>query len=1287
MHTQKNTYIKLDRDSAKSRVDNASMFDCRNMKFMGNKPNESGARTNDYGNKLIVTGLPNYPNDVIIGSKQLRNFTILFSVDKTSTSDTPSGTIVARIWKLTISPPITASFTLLYNGALGLSTYYPITEIVTRYENDNIQKIYWADNYNVLRFANVAKYLTVSGNAYSISNPYLDSDIFNLVSKITFSTPLFSKMTNGNISVGMVQYAYKLFRKNGVETIFSPVSQFIHLTTKQEGINSLFYQGSDRNDEDGNPLSSGKGIRMSISGLDTLYDKVEIVAIHYSAINEAPTINVVDIFDIPTGVLYFVDDGVYGKGSYTPSQFALLSSPIVPKTLATKNNILFAGNIKQTQFDVTYDARAYRWTHALKGKYSQIWDKDGSGYYSNVYNAVPRENDKWISYNMTPAVVLSHMSNIPATFDCINPHNNIAAAASPYYNDTKFKYQKDYTTIGGQGPNVLYTFSLVDISLDSIGTTNKKTFVEPGTTEPYYYASYASPQLAGKAKSYARDEVYRFGVVFYSLKGEESPVHWIGDIRMPSESDFEYINVSTTYVQAKAIKVIFTLYNLPTTISGFQIVRVKREKADRSIVFQGILNWMRNYDNIYYPMGNGEGSMNKYMTDSAYTQNWMFAFSPELSFNKEFSLVSGDYIEALGVFKTNNLETDAETRFTSTKLSNFVSVEKSSTKNPIKLIYEAELLTASTTPDDDYVDISKATFVYRKTMINKVSTNKILGDLGTCVMLKIDPAFVFSSANGFPTHSTDKYYVLVNYRRPVIQYGGPNYEDRLNNEYIKASDFVKRTASTLSIDSTFGDVTIGYTDILQSFYNKTIAETSNDSAGSVVMFPCESTINQSLRMDDCYHRIYLTTPQCFYLRETGNLEFTPDVITYTPNWSNLYLYNSVYSKESDIKKYFQLPEDYDFTTLNNNIVMASNVKINNEEIDSWSKFSASESIEINGDHGKINYLRVWNNQLLYWQDNAVGTLAVFDRSMIQDNDGKKLILGEGGILSRYDEIVTNIGCSTITSLVITQKGVYWYDNKRKRFYRLSGSVENLGLVKGMNSYFDAIPLAVGNKNNVYNDFYGTTPAGFFMLANSKSDEIWFNIKSSFTTGETLVYDELNDNFSYFIDHDKAVGFIVHDNSIISQKRYSELYWEQSESANRCELYGVYKDSYVDLIICPTPNIVCTFNGFELTTEILNNSGTHMHAEHLTSLRVQNDYQDTGTITLSATNLRRLLRTWRINAIRDSVSPYARIRDTYIKVRLSYTNDSNNYKVMLYDLLTLFDVPSEAITNKTQGNEK
>nr|DAP33081.1 MAG TPA: hypothetical protein [Caudoviricetes sp.] len=47
--------------------------------------------------------------------------------------------------------------------------------------------------------------------------------------------------------------------------------------------------------------------------------------------------------------------------------------------------------------------------------------------------------------------------------------------------------------------------------------------------------------------------------------------------------------------------------------------------------------------------------------------------------------------------------------------------------------------------------------------------------------------------------------------------------------------------------------------------------------------------------------------------------------------------------------------------------------------------------------------------LVFWQQFATGILSVNDRSLVNDNNGSELILGSGGVLSRYDYLDTESG--------------------------------------------------------------------------------------------------------------------------------------------------------------------------------------------------------------------------------------------------------------------------------------
>lgn len=117
------------------------------------------------------------------------------------------------------------------------------------------------------------------------------------------------------------------------------------------------------------------------------------------------------------------------------------------------------------------------------------------------------------------------------------------------------------------------------------------------------------------ARGYMRDEIYRFAIVFYNEENVASSAHWIADIRMPKASAPGYniftsgmrvdIGGSTTNsleVVTHPLGVQFTV-NIPSDliqskkITGYEIVRCERTISDRTILMQGAVSCVCNYDN------------------------------------------------------------------------------------------------------------------------------------------------------------------------------------------------------------------------------------------------------------------------------------------------------------------------------------------------------------------------------------------------------------------------------------------------------------------------------------------------------------------------------------------------------------------------------------------------------------------------------------------------------------------------------------------------------------------
>mgnify|MGYP006991664783 CR=1 FL=1 len=114
----------------------------------------------------------------------------------------------------------------------------------------------------------------------------------------------------------------------------------------------------------------------------------------------------------------------------------------IPKTIESKNNRLFAANIKENTWDVDYDARAYRCDFG-----GEVVLKD--------------TNSDDLAFS------IMEIPDVPNDFDCINPSN------ISIFDEVSFKYvfNRDLK-FGGTGINVSYEFTCVDVVLSSQDVSN-----------------------------------------------------------------------------------------------------------------------------------------------------------------------------------------------------------------------------------------------------------------------------------------------------------------------------------------------------------------------------------------------------------------------------------------------------------------------------------------------------------------------------------------------------------------------------------------------------------------------------------------------------------------------------------------------------------------------------------------------------------------------------------------------------------------------------------------------
>ena len=277
---------------------------------------------------------------------------------------------------------------------------------------------------------------------------------------------------------------------------------------------------------------------------------------------------------------------------------------------------------------------------------------------------------------------------------------------------------------------------------------------------------------------------------------------------------------------------------------------------------------------------------------------------------------------------------------------------------------------------------------------------------------------------------------LCNLRQRTTPYGGYDYSARCLNTYVSYGDVFSADQKTANVFN--GDCYIQPFEYVSchKYYDKNVG--MSVTACLVYSIPVETSIN-----------LAYTSGIEFSAQTDGkasNIQEDPAQVNSI--WAQekpQYEYNSAYSIQPQIKstESTDLSKDSNTLTSVDYRCYYSDKKTNNENSDSWCIFKPANFLDVDDRYGEITNLRTFNNQLFFWQEHAFGQFSVNERSQITDDSGKPLVLGTGGVLSRYDYLDTKTGmhreqyCDAQSSTAL-----FWFDSHNNELKQLTsdGSV-------------------------------------------------------------------------------------------------------------------------------------------------------------------------------------------------------------------------------------------------------
>jgi hypothetical protein len=562
---------------------------------------------------------------IVIGSAELRDDIVLFTKNQTGPTD------FGQIWRLTYdvarpNNPNYYSLELIYTGKLNFSLEHPIKAKAV-YENTDIQRTYWSDYNETLRGCNLQDPSTFAFRAQE----------FALTPQTELSPAIGGRKNHlsGNLDSGIWYVTYRLSRLGGGVTGVAPFSAGIPVIVDDPSV--------------------------GVGGNDTDYHLTNYT------VTSVPTTKSIDfsIFDIPKGhdqiTIYAVNETDPGNQiAYLYGEYFLSDNPdfnftisdtstkqVIPftslvdinvefdkvKDLTIKDNALLVANCSLASFDIDFDARAYRFRNNAN---------------QETYVGIGTNNA------LTPTQLADPNWGLNLELDVVNPLNNDKSIkklleSGSTEEQVYYAFQIDGVTRGGTGPNLSYEFVSTRFTLDDsekalpvhpnvdVGYNHRAPYVNNIAEDNILmdvngqsidigpgFPNFKNPTFEAHFKGYMRDEVYRFGIVFYSKTGKPSEVKWIADIRFPAAGDVEtdetgfdnfslcqytkgtagyYLDKATangakipgtttgaTYGNTIGIKFDVDISTVRDDISGYSIVRAPRKEKDRTIIAEGVLH-------------------------------------------------------------------------------------------------------------------------------------------------------------------------------------------------------------------------------------------------------------------------------------------------------------------------------------------------------------------------------------------------------------------------------------------------------------------------------------------------------------------------------------------------------------------------------------------------------------------------------------------------------------------------------------------------------------------------
>lgn len=931
---------------------------------------------------------------------------------------------------------------------------------------------------------------------------YYPYQLLNFTPSRSLGNIRFDQYGSGTLYAGAKMYFYRLVNgTDGINTSWSYGSSPIHVGTTNSiaAVPANSYEDFVGAGTQTVLQVTGYSVKILIDNIDTNFQNIQVAVAEYDQLLNVPRLISIIADEVISNVTITTPTGYTGTtvriehtgsanlGTLTTDDITLFPASILScKTMATNKNYILIGNITER---------------------SELTFSNTGVTIGSINYAMPshQDNDLCANVFLYNQVAPSTIAN-PPLVDGIAPGTQwlVVSGGQVLYNAVVYPVGSVFVGVVGvfnwavsSGVPVVRPCTSKNKYTTNTAALRPDAIQIKGNGNVGFW-DYKEPAVAHHVKGYWNGDTYRFGILFYDLKGNPFYTRWLGDYTTPRQ-DTKFIMDIKAYQAAAPTDMAFlnqtgitiSGITIPAAdidkISGFSIVRAERDKR---IITQGLLTQCTSSvappatPAVINPTPSAQQGFSPWFNGGDGNYSYFSYLSPDslVSFPMD-NLTINNYIEEACWLEPKKYQAAPDVYMKSV-VNNFQTETKYFTAKPNdgSTDQRRNKVTAIDTIDEDVLvtDFGGTGYNFLNSFLNPVggpltnttcisgvplTTQSLAASVATGgrkIILRVE-GFLFDYGSLVVDYDdstlADVYKILVNYVRDnPTPYGGTSEAALAATNYIQCGHFqpINATVKSETIvgsDYVFNDVHVwggdAYTCLVDygyALYNSGIIGGGYVQGYSWgIKFPCQSNVNYDLRRG----------------RKIANnqMHSLPNGVAYLEAGTTRlegFAYNQAYSSDGMNFAYPALPVNFIDSGIFRFRIRFAGQKFPGELINSFRNFAINDYKDTDGQGGEINNIRTKDGKSIVWQNQIISTVPILERQLLGAGSGQDTTIGTGGVVDRFDPVNDYFGNQHQHGLTETEYGFAWFDMRRKAFVVLDNGIMEVSKIDGLKSFFDEI---------------------------------------------------------------------------------------------------------------------------------------------------------------------------------------------------------------------------------------